>query len=106
MIQAKDRSVMFLAETSANEARLDTMQQSIDYEHKWVVPKEGQGGRLVLFWKSSMNLEVIDSSQYFIDTWIDKGSKHEWRFIGFYGEPETSKRIEAWDSLRALNHHP
>ena len=53
-----------------------------------------------------MKLEVIDSSQYYIDTWIDKGSDNEWRFIGFYGEPDTSKRIKAWDSLRSLNHHP
>ena len=53
-----------------------------------------------------MKLEVIDSSQYYIDTWIDKGSDNEWRFIGFYGEPDTSKRIKAWDGLRSLNHHP
>ena len=53
-----------------------------------------------------MNLEVIDSSQYYIDTWIDRGSEHEWRFTSFYGEPDTSKRTEAWDNLRALNHHP
>ena len=53
---------MFLAETLADEARLDTMKRSIDFEHKWVVPKEVRGGGLVLFWKSTVNLEVIDSS--------------------------------------------
>ena len=97
---------MFLAKTLADEARLHTVQRSIDYEHKWVVPKEGRGGGLVLFWKATVKLEVIDSSQYYIDTWIDRGSEHEWRFTVFYGEPDTSKRIEAWDSLRALNCHP
>lgn len=49
---------------------------------------------------------VKDSSNYYIDTWIDKDKETEWRFIGFYGKPETSKRHEAWDSLRSLNHHP
>lgn len=49
---------------------------------------------------------VEDSSNYYIDTWIDKNKESEWRFIGFYSELETSRRGEAWDSLRSLNHHP
>ena len=27
----------------------------------------------------------------------------EWRFTGFYGEPKTHRRIEAWNKLRGLN---
>ena len=42
-----------------------------------------------------MNLMVMDSNNYYIDTWIDKGSDNEWRFTGFYGELETSRRSEA-----------
>ena len=66
----------------------------------------GHDSGLVLFWKSSVNLVVIDSSKYYIDTWIDKGSLNEWRFTRFYGEPDTSRQGGAWDSLRILNHHP
>ena len=62
MIRAKDPSVLFLAETLGDEARLDIVQRSINYEHKWIVPKEGREGGVVLFWKSTVNLEVIDSS--------------------------------------------
>ena len=61
---------------------------------------------LVLFLKSSINLTVEDSSKYYIDVCIDKNTMQEWRFTGFYGEAETARRIEAWDSLRSLNHHP
>ncbi|XP_065632266.1 rRNA biogenesis protein RRP5 [Quercus suber] len=86
MIWAKDPSVVLLAETLVDESRLDTVQRSIDYEHKWVVLKEGRGGGLILFWKSTVNLEVVDSSQYYIDTWIDRGSEHEWRFTGDFNE--------------------
>ena len=28
-----------------------------------------------------------------------------WRFTGFYGEPQTTKRIDAWNDLRGLNHY-
>ncbi|XP_065624064.1 uncharacterized protein LOC136065183 [Quercus suber] len=47
-----------------------------------------------------------DSKKYFIDAWIDKNSDHQWRFTGFYGEPDTARRHEAWSELRHLNHHP
>ena len=97
---------MFIAKTLADEARLDMIQQNIDFECKWVVLRVGHGGGLVLFWKSSVNLVVIDSSKYYIDTWIDKDSPNEWRFTRFYGEPDTLRQGEAWDSLRILNHHP
>ena len=29
-----------------------------------------------MFWKDSINLTIKDSSRYFIDTCIDKGSKN------------------------------
>lgn len=38
-----------------------------------------------------MNLSVVDSSKYCIDTFIDMNSESEWCFTGFYGEPETFK---------------
>ena len=71
----------------------------IDFDKKWIVPKEGHWGGRALFWKSSINLIVKDSSKYFIDTCIDKNTENEWRFTRFYGELEIARRNEAWDSL-------
>lgn len=71
-----------------------------------MVPSDNRGGGLVLFWKNTVNLTVEDSSKYFIDAWIDKNLDQRWRFTGFYGEPETARRHEAWSKLRHLNHHP
>ena len=103
--RAKDPSVVFLAETLTDDARLEIVQRSIEFDHRWVVPREGRGGGLVLFWKSSINLNVVDSSKYYIHAVINKDSENEWRLTGFYGEPETARRIEAWDQLRYLNSH-
>ena len=50
-------------------------------------------------------MEVKGSHRYYIDATIDKGTENEWRFTGFYAEPETSKRREAWEILRQLNSH-
>ena len=96
---------MFIAETWADEAGLDIVQRNIDFKHKWVVMKEGCGGGIALFWKALVNLEVVDSSNYYIDTCVDKGTDNEWHFISFYGEPTTSRRSEVWDNLQGrLNH--
>ena len=75
IVRAKDPSVVFITEIWADEARLDMVQRGLDFEHKWVVLKEGRGGGIALFWKSSINLVVVDSSNYYIDTWITRTQK-------------------------------
>ena len=36
------------------------------------------------------------------DVIINKGKEDEWRFTGFYGEPDTRIRNESWEKLRRL----
>ena len=43
------------------------------------------------------------SSKNYIDSIIDKNTIIEWRLTGFYGEPETARRSEAWDILGNLS---
>ena len=100
---AKDPAVVFLAETLINDARLEFFQRSIGFDNRWVVPRVGRGGGLVIYWKASINLTVEDSDRYYIDAVIDKNTENEWRLMGFYGEANTTRRHEAWDKLRALN---
>ena len=64
IIRAKDPFVVFLAETLTDEARLNTVQRNIEFNHRWVVQREGRGGGLVLFWRSSVNLKVEGSDKY------------------------------------------
>ena len=103
LIQVKDPFVVFIAETWADEARLDRTLSKINFDQKLVVPRQNRGGGLVLFWKNSINVDVIDSHRYFIDTVIDGNTANAWRFTGFYGESETHRRSEAWSKLRSLN---
>ena len=68
-----------------------------------MVPREGRSGGLVLYWKDSINLKVEGSGKNYIDAIIDKNTETEWRLTSFYWEPETARRIEAWDIVRNLN---
>ena len=51
---------------------------------------------LVLYWKASIDLTVEGLDRYYIDAVIDKNTENEWRLTGFYGEPNTARRHEAW----------
>ena len=70
-----------------------------------MVPRTTRGGGLVLFWKNSVNLKVVGSYRYYIDAVINKNERDEWRFTGFYGEPDVAKRNEAWAKLKSLNNN-
>ena len=72
IIRAKDLVVVFLAETLTNDARLEFIQRSIGFDHRWVVPRMGRDGGLVLYWKASINLAVEDSDRYYIDAMIGR----------------------------------
>lgn len=71
-----------------------------------MVPKEGRGGGLVLFWKIDINLTIAGSNMHYIDAFINKNLENEWRLTSFYGKPETARRFKAWNKLRNLNTHP
>ena len=52
LVQAKARSLVFLAETWVDEARLNYVQSRIQFDQKFFVERINKGGGLVLFWKN------------------------------------------------------
>lgn len=58
-VRAKDPFVVFLVETLTDEARLEFVQGSLGFDHRWVVLRVGRSGGLVFYWKSSMKLTVV-----------------------------------------------
>ena len=78
LIQVKDLSVVFIAETWTNEVRLDRTLSKINFDQKWVVPRLNKGGGLVLFWKNSINIDVVDSHEYYIDMIINGNTENAW----------------------------
>ena len=101
-VWAKDHSVVFLAETWTNKARLEQVQRRIQFKNLFVVPCCSKARGLAILWKEDFPLEVVKYSKNYIDSVINKGMENAWRFTGFYGEPDTTKRHEAWSKLRTL----
>ena len=68
------------------------------------VQSRGQSGGLALLWSSDTNLEIKSYSNHNIDAIITEADNGlSWRFIGFYGYPETHLREESWKLLFYLN---
>ena len=72
LVKAKDPSTMFLTETLTDDARLEFIQNSINFDHRWVVPRVGKSGGLVLYWRSSIKLSIEGLDKYYIDAIINK----------------------------------
>ena len=98
-VWAKDHSVVFLAKTWTDKARLEQVQRRIQFKNLFVVPYCSKAGGLAILWKEGFPLEVVKYSKNYIDSIINKGKENAWRFTGFYGEPDTTKRHEAWSKL-------
>ena len=45
IIRAKDLIVVFLVKTLIDDARLEFVQRSIGFDHRWVVLRVGRGGK-------------------------------------------------------------
>ena len=99
----KDPSVVFLAETWADEARLKEIKRNINFENLFFVDRNNRGGGLAMNWRSSIDVSVELFSKNHIDAIVNKGKEDAWIFTGFYGEPVTHRRFESWDMLRQLN---
>jgi len=102
LVWVKDLSVVFIAKTWTNKARLGKVQRRIEFKNKFKVLQKNKAGGLVMCWKEYFDLTIETFSWNHIDTTINKNKKDEWRFIGFYGETDTQKRHELWAHLHSL----
>ena len=64
IIWAKDLAVVILVRTLTDDARLEFVQSSIGFDHRW---------------KASVNLMVEGFDRYYIDALIDKNTENEWK---------------------------
>lgn len=64
---------MFLAKTWADEPKLKKIKRDFDFSNMLFVDWNNQGGRLVLYWRNSLDLQIDTSSKNHIDAIVNKG---------------------------------
>ena len=90
LIRAHSPLIVFVAETWLKKARLIYLRDKLKFEGMIEFSREGRGGGVVIFWKKEVDFSIDTYSPNHIDAIINKGKEGEWKFIGFYGEFETS----------------
>lgn len=66
------------------------------------VSRISKGGGVAIFWKEKCDFSIDTYSPNHIDAIVNKGREDEWRFIGFYGKPDSRNQHESWEKLRKL----
>ena len=103
MVRAQDPAVVFLAGTWLLNAMLGGIKETLQMGDFFGVSKVSLGSGLTLFWKKGVVVDIESSSLNHIDVLINKGKEDEWMFTGFYGPPETQRRVESLDLIRSLH---
>ncbi|XP_037491506.1 uncharacterized protein LOC119369321 [Jatropha curcas] len=80
---------------------MDGVRSFLRFDFCFSVDSIGIGGGLSILWHKSVQLSIKHYSSNFIDCEI-QGSNGMWRFIGFYGYPESTRRWDSWNLLRSL----
>ena len=83
MVWAKDPSVVFLAETWTDEARLTQIQDHLKFKNKFVAPRRHKAGGLVIYWKEEFDLTIETFSKNHIDAIIKKIRRRNGDSLGF-----------------------
>jgi hypothetical protein len=60
-------------------------------------------GGLALFWDDGVEITIQNFSRWHINVVISpRGGGLQWKFTGFYGHPDASKKHEAWSTLKYM----
>lgn len=95
-------SLNFLSETKIKKQKMERICKSIHYAGCYVVDAQEIGGGLALIWKNEGGVEIKGSCNNYIDFEVACEQIGRWRYTGYYGYPERSRRKEAWNMIRNL----
>ena len=95
-IRIEDPIVVFFMETKSNEDWVKMVRDQCGFKDSFIVPSDGLGGGLALFWKSEIKMVVHNSSLSYIDAVVERGSRlGHWHLTGFYGQTDMARRVES-----------
>ena len=110
MIASEDPILVFLMETKLSKEEMTKKKYTLGFTKGLVVGSNGSKGGLALLWRKEVRVDIQTFGPWHIDVEVGGVTgTGTWRFTGFYGQPDTSKREETWRILERLgnaNHLP
>lgn len=107
IIQIESPIFVFLSETKMKSWELEMIKKQIKMDNGFAISCIGEGtsrkGGLALLWRNEAQMEIIDGSLNFIDSYVQFLGGVKWRLTRIYGCPEEEKRSITCDILRMLN---
>ncbi|KAL0360942.1 UNVERIFIED_CONTAM: hypothetical protein Sradi_3778700, partial [Sesamum radiatum] len=95
--------LIFISETKCKAKRCDRIKEAVNY-FGLGVDLVGKGGGLLLLWHKDINVWLQFFSNHHVDVTVkSKECPDHWRFTGFYGYAEVTRRKEGWKLLRGLS---
>lgn len=73
MVKKYSSSIIFLIETRSKEGFLKKLCSKLQTDNVFIVPRTNTGGGLALYWRNSIDLNVVDSSPTYIDVVVNPG---------------------------------
>lgn len=103
VIRIEKPNIVFLMEKKSDVDWMKIVRDHNGFKESYIVPSDGSSGGLALFWNSEIKMQVLSSSLSYIDGIVNEGStSNKWHMIGFYGNLDTSRRVESWKLLNSL----
>ncbi|XP_059428667.1 uncharacterized protein LOC132162445 [Corylus avellana] len=103
LVKEKKPTIVLLMETKLRADRLEMVRIHLGYDYMVVVDCVGRSGVLALLWLADMGIEIQNYSRWHINAKVCPSSADSpWKFTGFYGHLDPSKRVESWSLLRYI----
>ncbi|XP_074378628.1 uncharacterized protein LOC141720172 [Apium graveolens] len=96
-------SILFLSETLVKKNKVERVSKKLGFAKFFAVDAQGHGGGLAPFWKNEEGINILSSCNNFIDFECNHETLGKWRYTGYYGFPERSRRVDSWNMIRNLS---
>ncbi|XP_075659107.1 uncharacterized protein LOC142628973 [Castanea sativa] len=104
-VKAKDPTLVILAKTKAGVSRMKGIQRKLKYMQGIIIPSDGRSGGIALIWKEGIDIRFKSCSNSHVDVVVHGVlSPDPWRAIGFYAQPDSSKRDISWKDFNEIVH--
>jgi hypothetical protein len=103
LVRANSPSLVFLCETRVSGSRVANLRWRLGLKNCITFDSDGRSGGLALFWRESVEVNLIEKNFRYIDVSTRVSTEDPWFRVTFvYGEPRTENRHVMWEALRCL----